>query len=154
MTDAVRDSYDARAKECANLFIDDLDRVADTKNKPRIRSAREYRICRIGLQRLARLGRGKTPLSPHSGKWSETSNAGGGAGASGGARTGSPRHSKIRRATAGSWIATRRCVFLQQRGIPERRLRRPAAAAPTTQGVDGVRACAAGLRARNDRQSA
>jgi hypothetical protein len=37
MTDAVRDSYDARAKECANLFIDDLDRVADTKNKPRIR---------------------------------------------------------------------------------------------------------------------
>jgi hypothetical protein len=30
----------------------------DRKNKPRIRSAREYRICRIGLQRLARLGRG------------------------------------------------------------------------------------------------
>jgi len=27
MTDAVRDSYDARAKECANLFLDDLDRV-------------------------------------------------------------------------------------------------------------------------------
>jgi hypothetical protein len=39
---------------------------ADRKNKPRIRSAREYRICRIGLQRLARLGRGgRELLSPH-----------------------------------------------------------------------------------------
>lgn len=28
MTDAVRDSYDARAKECANLFVGDLERVA------------------------------------------------------------------------------------------------------------------------------
>ena len=27
MTNAVRDSYDARAKECANLFLDDLNRV-------------------------------------------------------------------------------------------------------------------------------
>ena len=27
MTDAVRDSYDARAKEYANLFLDHLDRV-------------------------------------------------------------------------------------------------------------------------------
>jgi hypothetical protein len=45
--------------------------TADRKNKPRIRSAREYRICRIGLQRLARLGRGGPPrhgcssASPH-----------------------------------------------------------------------------------------
>ncbi len=27
MTNAVRDSYDARAKECASLFVDDLNRV-------------------------------------------------------------------------------------------------------------------------------
>ena len=27
MTDSVRDSYDARAKECASLFLDDLNRV-------------------------------------------------------------------------------------------------------------------------------
>ncbi|MDE0887060.1 MAG: HAD-IA family hydrolase [Myxococcota bacterium] len=33
------------------------------KNKPRIRSAREYRICRIGLQRLARLARGLQALA-------------------------------------------------------------------------------------------
>jgi hypothetical protein len=32
--------------------------LVDRKNKPRIRSAREYRICPIGSQRLARLGRG------------------------------------------------------------------------------------------------
>jgi hypothetical protein len=33
--------------------------LADRKNKPRIRSAREYRIYSIGSQRLARLGLGR-----------------------------------------------------------------------------------------------
>jgi hypothetical protein len=44
-----------RAVQCPVFLV-------DRKNKPRIRSAREYRICRISLQRLARLGRGDTLL--------------------------------------------------------------------------------------------
>jgi hypothetical protein len=42
--------------------------VAERKNKPRIRSVREYRICRIGSQRLARpqrVRRGAQLLRPH-----------------------------------------------------------------------------------------